>query len=98
MPKHALAAADRHTVGGRPEQLLDRDRLDAIIDLRARAMSIDVADVLGLETSVLESHRHAGNRAAAFGMAVGHAERVCGRAIAGDLGENAGAALLRVFQ
>ena len=53
---------------------------------------------LGLQPGVLEGPLDAGDGAAAFGVAVGDAEGVGGRAVAGHFGVDAGAAALGVLQ
>ena len=69
-----------------------------VVDLGAGAVGVDVADVLPGQAGVLERALDAGDGAAAFGMAVGHAEGVGGRAVAGHFGVDAGAAALGVLQ
>ena len=46
MARHALGAGDGHFVGDvRAERFLDRERFDAVVDLRAGAVGVDVVDV-----------------------------------------------------
>ena len=52
---------------------------------------------VGLLAGVAEGHLHAGDGAAAFGVRVGDAEGVGGRAVAEDFAVDRGAALLGVF-
>ena len=64
-------------------------------------MGVDVADVVWPRPGVGKGGAHAGDGAAAFGMAVGDAESVGGRAVAGDLGVDRRAAppgVLELFQ
>ena len=44
MAHHALGAADRNLVGLLAEDLLDGQRFDAVVDLGAGAVGVDVAD------------------------------------------------------
>ena len=52
--EHALAAGDRDLVSPFPENLFDGDRLAPIVDLRAGAVGVDVANVFGFQPGVLQ--------------------------------------------
>ena len=86
MAKHAFRAADRHLISAVAEDLLDRQTLDAIIDLGARPMRIDVADIGGRQAAVGERSQKTGDRAAAVRMTVGDSESVSRRAVSRQLG------------
>src|SRR5204862_5644942 len=90
---HAFGAGDGDFVGDFwAEGFFDRDRFDAVVDLRARAVGVDVVDIGGVFLGVAEGHFHAGDGAAAFRMRVGDAEGVGGGAVADDFAVNGGTA------
>ena len=64
----------------------------------AGAVGVDVVDVGGRELRVGQRLAACDDRALAFGVLVGDAERVGGRAVADDLGEDRRAAALRVLE
>ena len=49
MPHHALGARDRDLVGLVAEDALDRQRLDLVVDFGARAVGVDVVDVVEVQ-------------------------------------------------
>ena len=65
-------------VGVVAEHALDGQRFDFVVQHRAGAVGIHVADLLGPSVGIFERQRHAGRRAAAFGMRVGNAVSVLG--------------------
>src|SRR5262249_49897613 len=95
---HTLAAADRDPVGALAEHVLDRQRLDLVVDLGAGAVGVDVADLFRRQAAVLEGLPDTGDGPPALLVAVGHPEGVRRAAVAGQLGVDAGAAAAGVPQ
>src|SRR5438128_11614668 len=95
MAHHALVAGHGNLVGVSAEDFLDRQRLDAVVNLGAGAMSVDVTDVLNAQTAIVQRPADGGNGPVAVGGAVGGAVGVGRRAVPGDLAVDGRAASLR---
>ncbi len=101
MAGHALGARDRDLYARLAESALDRQGLDRVVDLGARAVGVDVIDVLGVEPGILKRQPHRDDRAPAVVVAVGQAEGVGRRGVAGNLavdGRPAAAGVLEILQ
>ena len=98
VPHHALDAANRGAAGRLPKHMLDRQGLDAVVDLGAGAVGIDITDLGWSDAGVLQRAIDAGDGSPALGMTVGHPEGVGGGEITGHLRKDLRAALFRVLQ
>ena len=92
MPGHRFRRGDRQLVGVLAEQILDRERLDAIVVRRRRAVRVDVADLLRRDVGLPEGHVHDAHRPAAVLGRRRNVIRVAGHAVADDLGVDSRAA------
>src|SRR5947207_1642529 len=59
-----------------PEQLRDRLRLGRVVELRRRAVGVDMADFVGAATGVVQRELHARHRAGSTGRGRGDVVRV----------------------
>ena len=91
-----LRSGSRHGVAA--EHALDRQRFGGVVHLRAGAVGVDVADVVGRQPGVLSGIAHAATAPRPSGCAVGDAIRVAGRAVAGQLGEIVAPRALRMLE
>ena len=85
-------------VGALAEDALDRGRLGGVVGRRRGAVGVDVVDVVRRQAGVVE--RQADGALGAFAVDAGRDDVVGVRAgaVAGELGEDAGAAALGVLQ
>ena len=88
-----LGRADVDVLGGIAEHGLDRSRLVEVVGGRRRSVRVDVLDVSGLETSVLESPLHGALRSLTIRGGSGQVIRVASRAVSHNLGVDSGAAV-----
>ena len=89
-----LGGADHQLLRVLSEDLLDGPGLGDVAELGRGAVGVDVVDLGGVHARPLERLAHGADRAQALGMGGGEVVHVGGGAIAGDLGEDLGAAAL----
>ena len=77
---------------------LDRERLDTVVHARARAVGVDVVDVMEAQARVGECQTDARRCSPAFGMRVGDPIGIGGRAVADQFPMDVGTAPLCVFE
>ena len=77
---------------------LDGERLNAVVHARARAVGVDVVNVVEAKARVGECQTDARRCPPAFGVRVGDPIGIGGRAVADQLAMDVGAAPLRVLQ
>src|SRR5262245_49363341 len=87
-----LRRRHRHRVGAAAEDGANRAALDHVVLRRAGAMSIDVVDLLGGDTALLQCPLHREYRAGGIRARLGEVMRVGADAVAHELTQNPRAA------
>ena len=98
MADRRFGRGHRHLAGGVAEQPLDRGKLDLVAHRRRGAMRVDIVDIGGIDAGALHRRHHAAIGAVAVLGRRGDVERVARKPVADDLGIDAGAARLGVFE
>src|SRR5256714_8012057 len=96
--RRRLGRADVDVLGGVAEHGLDGSRLVEVVGGRRRPVRVDVLNISGLETSVLESALHGALGSLAIWRWRGQMIRVASRAVSPNLGVDGSAAFQRVLQ
>ncbi len=98
VPVHRLGRADHQRIGVLAEDASDRSRLDAVVEVGARAVRVDVVDLLWPELAACESALHRLSDTAAIGGDRLHVEGIAAGRRSHPLGVDARAARLRVLK
>src|ERR1017187_9764075 len=93
-----FCSTHRHSIGMFAENMADRLRLRAVVELRGTGMRIDIIDLLRFELSIGQRVAHCPNARFAGRQRRSHMERVVVQAVAENFGVNTRAARTGMFR
>src|SRR5262249_51818632 len=98
MAGHRFRGADGNLLGAIAEEALDGGSFEAIAERSGSSVRVEIADSGGIQLGVFQSSAHDAERAVAIFGGLRDMKCIAGHAVADDLSEDRGIALLRVLE